>query len=78
MSKARSGSDWARKAPSTSYAVNPGLSFSSHVSNCFSSGVLVLRSDICGGGGEDDGDGGDTVVVGFKGSLAAAAEIDRR
>lgn len=49
MSSARSGSDWARKASSTSIEVNPGLSLSSHVSNCFSSGVRVLGFGFCGG-----------------------------
>lgn len=42
MSSARSGSDWAFKACWTSRGVNPGLSLSSHVSNCFSRGVGVL------------------------------------
>lgn len=43
MSRARSGSDWAFRASSTSGGPNPGLSFWTHVSNCFSSGVRVLN-----------------------------------
>lgn len=41
MSRARSGSDWALRASSTSEGVNPGLRFWIHVSNCFSNGVRV-------------------------------------
>lgn len=61
MSRARSGSDWARRASSTSEAVNPGLRFWIHVSNCFSNGVWVrgwrIRLGFAYGFWEIGGDG---------------------
>lgn len=51
MSRARSGSDWAFRARSTSEGVKPGLRWWTHVSNCFSSGVFVRL------GGEEVEDG---------------------
>lgn len=62
MSRARSGSDWARRASSTSDRVKPSLRLVIHVSNCLSSGVRVLGLGLqsCGGWG---GSGGIGVVV---------------
>lgn len=46
MSRARSGSDWEVKAWLTSEGVKPGLRWLTHVSNCFSSGVLEGDWDV--------------------------------
>lgn len=42
MSSARSTSDWARRAESTSDGVNPGLRWVIHVSNCLSRGIRIV------------------------------------